>query len=78
MKFWVSYAFKRGCTEVLLVYPNLDDDLNVPDRFEIVSGFDAKERVNVTAIEVPFWGNVFDNNRLDNKMFEELEKALKH
>lgn len=73
----VSYAFKRGCTEVILVYPNLSNEINEADKFEIVSGFNTNEKVNVTAIEIPFWANVFDSNRLDNKMLEELEKALK-
>ena len=34
----VSYAFKRGCTDILLVYPNLSDNINPPDKFEISSG----------------------------------------
>jgi 5-methylcytosine-specific restriction enzyme subunit McrC len=58
----VSYAFKRGCTDIMLVYPNLSDILNRPDKFEIVSGFSANEKINVTAIEIPFWSLTnFDN-----------------
>jgi 5-methylcytosine-specific restriction enzyme subunit McrC len=51
----VSYAFKRGCTDLLLVYPNISEAKNEPDRFEVVSGFPANDSINVTAIEIPFW-----------------------
>ena len=67
----VSYAFRRGCTDVMLVYPNLSDNLNGPDKFEIDSGFPAKEKINVTAIEIPFWSlKNFDN------LTTELEKVV--
>jgi 5-methylcytosine-specific restriction enzyme subunit McrC len=51
----VSYAFKRGCTDIMLVYPNLSDNINSPDKFEVVSGFPANEKISVIAIEIPFW-----------------------
>jgi len=58
----VSYAFKRGCTDIMLVYPNLSDNLNKPDKFELVSGFPTNEKIKVTAIEIPFWSLAnFDN-----------------
>lgn len=63
----VSYAFKRGCTDLILVYPNTTELLNEPDKFEIISGFGGKERITITAIEIPFWS--FSN-------FGELDKEL--
>jgi 5-methylcytosine-specific restriction enzyme subunit McrC len=58
----VSYAFKRGCTDIMLVYPNLSESLNKPDKFQISSGFAANDKLNVTAIEIPFWSLLnFDN-----------------
>lgn len=64
----VSYAFKRGCKEVLLIYPNISEELNEPDIFKIKSGFDEDVLVNVTAIEVPFWSAVNFSLLEDNLM----------
>lgn len=67
----VSYAFKRGCTDLLLVYPNLSENISQPDKFEIRSGFPLNEKINVTAIEIPFWSfNNFDNLK------SEMEKVI--
>jgi 5-methylcytosine-specific restriction enzyme subunit McrC len=67
----VSYAFKRGCTNIILVYPNLSDNLYSPDTFEVVSGFLPNEKINVTAIEIPFWSLTnFDS------LTSEMEKVV--
>ena len=71
----VSYAFRRGCTDIILVYPNLSENLQIPDNFEIISGFEGKERVNVTAMEIPFW-SLTDFKELDNKLNETIEWNL--
>jgi 5-methylcytosine-specific restriction enzyme subunit McrC len=64
----VSYAYRRGCTNLVLVYPNITEKLNVKDKFEIISGFQGEEKINVTAMEVPFWS-------LNN--FSDIKKKLK-
>ncbi|MBK9221010.1 MAG: restriction endonuclease [Saprospiraceae bacterium] len=72
-----SYAFKRGCTDVILVYPNLSDNLHEADNFVIASGFDGKEKVNVSAIEIPFWTmNNFNAKDVDDKLFKTIENNL--
>ena len=54
-----------------MVYPNISEEINSPDYFEIISGFDGKEKINVTAIEIPFWSlNNFDNLKT------EMEKVM--
>ena len=71
----VSYAFKRGCTDIMLVYPNLSDNINRPDKFEVVSGFPANEKINITAIEIPFWSlTKFDS--LTNEMEKVVSENL--
>lgn len=45
----VSYAFKRGCTDIILVYPNISDNINTPDNFEIISGYGGAEIIRITA-----------------------------
>lgn len=51
----VSYAVKRGCHEVFLLYPNITEELAAPDVFRINTGFENIETITVTALEVPFW-----------------------
>lgn len=71
----VSYAFSRGCTDILLVYPNISENLNEFDKFEIVSGFSGNERINVTAIEIPFWSlTKFDNLKTEMELV--ISKSL--
>ena len=71
----VSYAFKRGCTDVILIYPNLSDNLNEPDSFEIISGFKGKESIRVKAIEIPFF-SVVDFENLEYKLCKVLRESL--
>ena len=71
----VSYAFKRGCTDIILVYPNISEEINSPDYFEIISGFDGKEKINVTALEIPF-SSVKNFDGLDDKLFKVLDNQL--
>lgn len=69
-----SYAFRRGCSDILLLYPNLTDEINDPDTFIIESGFDAQIKIKVTALEIPFWSM----EGFDRKFLEEsLQKTLK-
>ncbi len=71
----VSYAFKRGCTDVIVVYPNLGDELHSPDVFEILSGFEGKEKINVIAIEIPFW-SIRDFELLEERLLTTINKLL--
>jgi len=71
----VSYAFKRGCTDIILVYPNLTENINSPDKFEIISGFQNHEKVNVIAIEIPFW-SLTDMKGIDQRIFKVVEQNL--
>lgn len=71
----VSYAVKRGCTEVILIYPNTSEYSHDPDKFEIESGFSQGERINVTAIEIPFWS--FENfSLLRPTLCERFDRCL--
>ncbi len=71
----VSYAFKRGCTDLILVYPNVSDKINDTDKFEIISGFEGQETINVFAMEIPFW-SMTDLKGIDKRIFETVEKNL--
>ncbi|HOG19762.1 MAG TPA: hypothetical protein PKW37_04905 [Salinivirgaceae bacterium] len=72
-----SYAFRRGCTDVFLLYPNLTDNINEPDVFEITSGFNIKDKITVTAMEIPFWTkDKLNTENLVNKLHNTLAKQL--
>lgn len=71
----VSYAFKRGCTDIILVYPNISDNINSPDNFEIISGFEGAEKITISAIEIPF-SSLTNFSRLDSVLYDVLETNL--
>ena len=71
----VSYAFKTGCTNILLLYPNTSEEPQEYDRYIIDSGFLAKDRVTVYAMELPFWSQ-FGFEGLDGKLFGALKGVL--
>ncbi len=71
-----SYALKRGCNNVLLLYPNIDEKCLEPDIFAITSGFNNSGKIKVTAAEIPFWSK--DNfSSITNTMKASLETLLK-
>lgn len=71
----VSYAFKRGCTDVILVYPNISEEINPPDKFDLVSGFGGKDKITITAIEIPF-SSLEKFGELDAKLISLLSDVL--
>jgi 5-methylcytosine-specific restriction enzyme subunit McrC len=71
----VSYAFKRGCTDIILVYPNISDELNTADNFTIISGFSGADEITVTAMEIPF-SSLTNFNKLDSMLYETIETQL--
>jgi 5-methylcytosine-specific restriction enzyme subunit McrC len=73
----VSYAFRRGCNDVLLLYPNIDEQISKPDLFEIGSGFVGKDKITVTAMNIPFWmEGALDCEKLTTKLRNRLEELL--
>ena len=71
----VSYAYRRGCTNIILVYPNLSEILNEPDTFEIISGFNPNYIIKVTTIEIPFW-SLTDFKGLSNRLEKYISEML--
>jgi len=72
----VSYALKRGCTELILLYPNISEQMHDPDTFKIVSGFDGRETIEIKAVEVPFW-SLTDFEGLESRLFEGIAATLR-
>jgi 5-methylcytosine-specific restriction enzyme subunit McrC len=72
-----SYAFRRGCTDIFLLYPNITDDINEPNIFEINSGFPTDNKITITAMEIPFWTiENLDTMTLEIKLFNTLKTQL--
>ena len=73
----VSYSMRRRCTDVLLLYPNFTDELQLPNAFKIVSGFNSNDVINVVAAEIPFWSSaVLDRRAIDHNLSAFFEKIL--
>lgn len=70
-----AYAVKRGCNDVLLLYPNITEDEAQVDEFKIVSNFAGKDVINVTAAEIPFW-SMEDFSGLENSLRDRLTGVL--
>lgn len=70
-----SYAFRRGCKNVILIYPNCSEEVKLPDSFTIESGFNKNDKINVTAVDFPFWSiNRFEN--IEILMINALNRLL--
>lgn len=73
----VSYALRRGCTEVILLYPNVAEDTwGDSSSFLVESGFAGKEQIRITATEVPLW-SLTNFESLDGLLKKHLEELLK-
>lgn len=71
-----SYALRRGCENVIILFPNINDAANEKDIFVIKSGFNTNDRINVTAAEVPFWNAIFLRSDLESKLYQTLSGLL--
>lgn len=75
-----SYAFRRGCAEVILIYPNISEPdvpfvQGEPDIFTITSGFDRTKIITIKAYAIPFW-SMNNFNQLPVNLEEALRKIL--
>ncbi|GAA4800332.1 hypothetical protein GCM10023231_31370 [Olivibacter ginsenosidimutans] len=69
-----SYAFRRDCSSVLLLYPNQSDILSEPDIFHI-SNAHQSQVIKVTAAEIPFWSRLGYKN-IDHTLYASLVALL--
>jgi 5-methylcytosine-specific restriction enzyme subunit McrC len=70
-----SYAFRRGCSNILLLYPNQSDEIKEDDRFHISSGLYNKHKIAVVVAEIPFWSRGGHQN-IDRLLFINLRSLL--
>lgn len=69
-----SYAFRRGCNNVLLLYPNQSDILNESDVFH-VSNLGKSQTIYVMAAEIPFW-SMKGHQNIDKNLYTALADLL--
>ena len=71
----LAYAVKRGCSEVMLIYPNVNEEVQSPDEFDVNSGFPSVPTIKVKVLEIPFWsGSNF--RRLGQDIITQLKGIL--
>jgi len=69
-----SYAFRRGCKNVVLLYPNQSDSINSPDVFYI-SEPSLSQVIKVTALEIPFWSST-GHHSIHSQLYSTLTSLL--
>lgn len=72
-----SYGFRRGVNDLLILYPNTSETLNESDTFQIRSGFEGEDILNVTAMDIPFW-SIDDFGTLEGRLESRLKDVLGH
>jgi 5-methylcytosine-specific restriction enzyme subunit McrC len=72
-----SYALRRACKYVLLLYPNKAESLKENVEYVITSGFDRNHAINIIAAEIPFW-SISDFSGLASALRTVLLSALHH
>lgn len=50
-----SYAVRRNCSKVVLIYPNFQEEVRPPEHFEINAGWLEEGKITITILEIPFW-----------------------
>ena len=73
-----SYALRRGCKNVLLLYPNFSEIPQSSDSFIIESGFKSStDKIKITAAEIPFWSmDDFNKDSLEERLRLELHDLI--
>lgn len=69
-----SYAFRRGCSNIVLLYPNQSDSINTPDVFHI-SEPSLSQVIKVTAVEITFWSSTGHHN-IHSQLYSTLNSLL--
>ncbi|MBX0335184.1 hypothetical protein K3G39_18265 [Pontibacter sp. HSC-14F20] len=72
----VSYAYRRGCSNVILLYPNTSEKLADAHTFSIPSG-SGDSSVNVKVCEVPFWSRS-DYRKVEKDLRVILDNVLQY
>lgn len=71
----VSYGLRRGCTNVVLLYPNFMETCRNPHTYVVASGFDQQHQIKITAAEIPFWSTA-DFSGLRTALSKALQTIL--
>lgn len=71
-----SYAVRRKCSKVVLIYPNFQEARVTPHHFEIETDWMDGEKITVTVLEIPFWSSR-DFKGLDEQLRISLFEVIK-
>jgi 5-methylcytosine-specific restriction enzyme subunit McrC len=64
----LSYAYRRGCEKVIMLYPNSSDQLQEDAVFKIATDFENRSEIEIKICDVPFWsGTSIDELKLKLK-----------
>lgn len=71
----VSYAVRRGCNHILLIYPNSSEFIERINTFKVTTGFEYKETIEIKAVDIPFW-SMTEHEKLTKNLFLSLRSLL--
>jgi len=71
----VSYAYRRGCKKVILLYPSGVSSTNQGDEYEIKTDFPNMPEIKIYAYEIPFW-DVDSYKNIESRLNKELSRIL--
>jgi 5-methylcytosine-specific restriction enzyme subunit McrC len=71
----ISYAYRRGCNKVILLYPNTSENLSPIHTFKINSGLEPGHTIYIQVAEIPFW-NAHYHTQIEARLLQEFDKLL--
>jgi len=74
----ITYAIKRDCKDVVLMYPCALDKVSEHDEsFAVNHGKESNEQIKIHVVSVPFWcEGAFVKDRLKNALKEKMQNVL--
>ena len=71
-----SYAVRRKCSKVVVIYPNFQETCTPPHHFEIDVDWMEEKKITVTVLEIPFWSGR-DFKGIEEQLQRSLSEVIK-
>ncbi|WP_258100617.1 McrC family protein [Marinoscillum pacificum] len=71
----ISYAYRRGVQNVLLIYPNSSSQLHDDFTFVVPRETNPDDKINISLIDIPFW-SLDGPETIDNPLYKKLRYSF--
>ena len=72
----LSYAYRRGCNKIIMLYPSSAEYVQPDASFKIASDFENKPDIEIQICDIPFWSE-HSISDLKGKLISRLQGILK-